>query len=342
MRVWLLALFLSLTLGTLAEGQGFGVGYNQGWIDGSWGHDLTDRFDVSAWERVLRRTREGGGTVLRVWLLEGQAKEGVLWDGHAPLGVEPALLRNLRVLIALAEAEGVQLYWTLFDGNWQDHWAKGLDFDRHFNVLNDRYGHGALFRARVLGPILRVLNERPSVNYGFDLMNEVQGAIKAGCWPDRWRGARRFIELTTTFARGYVPTLRITASSGHHSASWDLLLGRFDGLGLDFYDVHAYTDSGRIKRGWFLARHARRRGLPIVLGEFGQKRRRLDPSLQAAVVRRATADAKRLGFAAALAWRLEDSQPHDLRFSFYDGDRPRPALNEMRAAAGLAPLPTAP
>lgn len=321
-----------------AAGQGLTLGYNQGWIEGGYGHDLTDRFDAGAWERVLRRTRAGGGSVLRVWILEGKAKEGVIWSGHRPTGVEPALLANLRTLVSLAEREGVQIYWALLDGNWPEHWAKGLDFDRQFNVLNDKFGHGARFRERVLGPILDVLRERPQVNYAFDLLNEVQGSVRAHLWPDGWAGARRFLAATSAFLRARAPGLKVTASSGHHSAAWDLLCGRLDGLGLDFYDVHVYSDSGKIPYGWVLARHARRRGLPLVLGEFGQKSAKLDPALQARALRGALADAKRLGFAAVLAWRLEDQQAHDLRFSFYDGDRPRPALNVMRAAAGLSPL----
>ena len=148
-----------------AAGQGLTLGYNQGWIEGGYGHDLTDRFDAGAWERVLRRTREGGGSVLRVWLLEGKALEGVVWSGHRPMGVEPALLANVRSLVSLAEREGVRIYWALLDGNWPAHWDKGLDFDRQFNVYNDTFGYGRLFRERVLGPILDVLSERPRVNY---------------------------------------------------------------------------------------------------------------------------------------------------------------------------------
>lgn len=342
MRTLILSLLLLACLGLapLAQGQELTIGYNQAWIEGSYGHDLTDRFDASAWRRILRRTRAGGGSVVRIWLLEGRAKEGVIWDGHRPLGVEPVLLRNLRALIALAEAERVQVYWALLDGNWPEHWGKGIDSERQFNVFNDRFGHGAQFRERVLGPILQVLNERPRVNYAFDILNEVQGGVRAGFWPEGWRGAKRFLAATSAFVHGRAPGLKVTASSGHHSAAWDLLCGRFDGVGLDFYDVHVYSDSGKIPYGWFLARHARRKGLPIVLGEFGQKSESRDPALQARVVRKALAHAKRLGFAAALSWRLEDEQAHDLRFSFYDGDRARPALNVMRAAAGLPALST--
>lgn len=331
-------LLLFLTWAPAAQGQDFRVGYNQGWIDGSYAHDLTDRFEVAAWERILRRTREGGGSVVRIWLLEGKTKEGVRWDGHRPIGVEPALLANLRVLVALAAAEGVQIYWALLDGNWFDHWAKGIDSERQYNVLSDRYGHGGLFRERVLGPILDVLRERPEVNYALDLMNEIQGGVRGGFFAEGWKGARRFMSSMSAFVHARAPGLKVTASSGHHTAAWDLLRGRFDGVGLDFYDLHVYSDSGKIPYGWFLARRARRKGMPLVLGEFGQKSQAIDDALQARVVRRAIADAKRLGFAAVLAWRLEDRQAHDLRFSFYAGDRPRPALNAMREASGLAPL----
>tara|TARA_R110002072_G_scaffold7156_1_gene39288 strand:- start:1250 stop:2323 length:1074 start_codon:yes stop_codon:yes gene_type:complete len=338
-RALLLALlFACLGWAPLAEGQELRIGYNQGWIDGSYGHDLTDRFDAGAWARILRRTRTGGGSVVRIWLLEGKAKEGVIWDGHRPAGVDPTLLSNLHALIAMAETERVQIYWALLDGNWPEHWAKGVDSERQFNVLNDRFGYGTEFRERVLAPILQVLGERPQVNYAFDMLNEVQGGVSAGFWPDGWRGARRFMAETSAFVRAHAPALKVTASSGHHTAAWDLLRGRFDRVGLDFYDVHVYSDTGKIRYGWFLARHARRKGLPIVLGEFGQASKSVDPALQARVVRRSLADAKRLGFAAALAWRLEDEQAHDLRFSFYDGAQARPALQTMREAAGLPPL----
>jgi len=328
-----------LALASIAQAGELTIGYNQAWIDGSYGHDLTDRFDADAWERILRRTREGGGSALRVWILEGRDKEGVVWDGHRPVGVQPELLANLRALIGLAERHRVQLYWTLLSANWPAHWPKGtIASERQHNVFNDKYGHGALFRERVLGPILQVLTEKPQVNYGLDLMNEVQGSVRAHFWPDGWAGARAFLRAMTAYVHAHAPGLKVTASSGHHTAAWDLLRGRFDGLGLDFYDVHVYEDAGRIPWGRLLAWHARRRGLPIVVGEFGQQDAADDPALQARVTRSLLRRARQLGFSAAFAWRLEDRQAHDLRFSFYEGDRARPALNAMRAAAGLPPI----
>lgn len=340
-RLALLTGLLLLAAGP-AQGRDLVVGYNQAWLEGAYGHDLTDRFDAAAWRRILTRTREGGGCAVRVWLLEGSAKEGVRWRGHEPLGLEPAFLANLRTLVDLAHEERVRLYWTLLSANWPAHWPKGtLESERQYNVFNDKYGHGTLFRERVLGPILDVIAERPRATFALDLMNEVQGSVRTWFWSDGWTGARRFMRTTAAFAHRRCPWLKVTVSSGHHTAADDVLAGRFDGLGLDFYDVHVYTDDGRIPQGAALARHARRQGAPIVVGEFGQASEQVDDALQARVTRGILADARRLGFTAAFAWRLEDRQEGGRRFSFYDGDRAPPALDVMRAYGDPQPPPWA-
>lgn len=332
-----------LCLAPIAEARGLKLGYNQAWIEGSYGHDLTDRFDADAWERIMQRTREGGGSAVRVWILEGRDKEGVIWQGHRPAGVQPVLLTNLRTLVGLAERHHVQIYWTLVSANWPEHWPKGtIASERQYNVFNDKYGHGALFRARVVRPILEVLNEKPRVNFAFDIMNEVQGSVRAHFWSDGWTGARKFLRAMTAFIHANAPGLKVTASSGHHTAAWDILVGRYDGVGLDFYDIHVYDDDGEIPFARFLAWHARSQGLPIIVGEFGQKDDADDPALQAEVTRNVLREARRFGFKAAFAWRLEDEQKNGRRFSFYDDDRPRPALNVMRAAAGLPAIDLTP
>ncbi len=338
-----LLLGLVLLIASPATGRDLIVGYNQAWIEGAYGHDLTDRFDEGAWRRILARTRDGGGRAVRVWLLEGRAKEGVRWEGHRPVGVEPALLRNVRRLIDLAFEERVQVYWTLVSANWPDHWPDGgIERERQYNVFNDKYGHGRLFQQQVVGPLLDVIGERPQATFAFDIMNEVQGSVREWFWSDGWRGARRFVRAMAAFIHGRCPWMRVTASSGHHTAADDILEGRFDGLGLDFYDVHVYTDGRKIPDGKALVRHAARQGLPIVVGEFGQARDADDPAHQARVTRDLLTDARRLGFAAAFAWRLEDRQEGGRRFSFYDGDTPRPALEVMRelGCRPAAPPPT--
>jgi hypothetical protein len=334
MRLAALALLALLALAPAARAD-VEVGFNQGWTIDHWGRDLTTDFDPAAWRRVLEQTRAAGGRVLRVWLCEGVAKEGVVWDGTRALTVDPAFLVNVQTLIDLARQTGVELYWTLFDGNWPDSWPQGgLEAWRHYNILQDKYGEGALFRQNVLAPLLDVIAPAADVTWGLDLMNEVQGSVKTWKWSDGWSGARRWIAAWAAFVHTRAPGLRVTASSGWADSADDLIDGRFAGLGLDFWDLHVYADSGRIPRGWTLALHAAAEGVPLVLGEYGQKSTKVDPTLQARVTGRFLRDARRYGLAAALAWRVEDFQSNGLQFTFFERDgRPRPAVDVVRRFA---------
>ncbi len=312
------------------------VGVNVGWIDGKHGRDLTSDYDPEDWRRVFRRARESGAPAARVWLHEGPRKEGTRWEGHRPVGVDPAFLNNLREVVDIAREERLQVYWTLVAGNWGKRWGRGnVNSHRHYNILTNRYGYGDLFRERVIGPVLDVIRARPEVTWGIDIMNEVQGSVRAWFWPDRWYGARRFLRVTAAFIHQRAPGIPIAASSGHHTAGRDILDGRFDGLGLDRLDVHVYTDGYRIPLGRRLAHHARAQGTPIVLGEFGQKKEADDPALQARVAASLLHDADRHHFVGAFIWRVEDPQPKGVRFSLYDGDTPRPVTDVLRRFARL-------
>jgi hypothetical protein len=330
---WALALILALAVGADAQAQPLVVGYNQGWIDGKYGHDLTTRFNPADWARIFARAHASGGQAVRVWLFEGRTKEGVAWRGTEPVGLVPGFLDNVRTVAALAEEVGVQIYWTGLSGNWAASWGRRNGYTyRHYNLLNNRYGRAEAWRSTVLKPVLKVLRERPAVNYGYDLMNEVQGSLRFGYWPDRWAGARRFVRDEAAFVHAHAPGLKVTASVGHHTAAGDLLDGRLDGLGLDFFDVHVYTNDPQIPRGQELAAHARRNGIPIVVGEFGQRTRDVDDALQVRVTQAILSSACRYGFAGAFAWRLEDEQAGDgSHFTFWGrDDTPRPAVNVMQ------------
>lgn len=326
-----LVILLALATPALAQG-GMVVGYNQGWIEGKYGRDLTSAFDENDWRKMLVRTRESGGSALRMWLFEGQPCDGVVYDGHKPVGVEPSFLANVRRVCELAKEEGVKVYWTGFDGNYFGA-PSGLEFDRRWNYLNDKYSFGTAFLTNVLGPVLDVIKERPDACYAFDVMNEVQGSMHWNFWPDGWEGARRFMSTWTAFVHGRAPGLKVTVSSGWGNSTQDILAGRFDGLGFDFLDVHIYSDATTIKNGAKLAAHARSKGLPIVLGEFGQEKKTIDPQLQARITRGILEDGKRLGFAAVFAWRLVDEQEHDKRLSYWDGETPRPAVAVVKELA---------
>jgi hypothetical protein len=327
-RLALGLLTLALVAPTVARAD-VTLGWNQAWLEGAYGHDLTTQWDEVAWRRVLHRTHENGGTVLRVWLFEGLPKQGIVWSGTRAVGVDPTYLAHVGDLCRLAREEGVRIYWTALSGNWPANWPRGtLDSFRHYNLISDKYGEGRSWRETALGPVLDVIARNLDATWALDLMNEVQGSVRTWFWSDGWTGARRYMRDTSDFVHARVPGLRVTASSGHHTAASDVLAGRFDGVGLDFLDVHVYTDSPSIPDGPALAEYARQRGRAIIVGEAGHLSERTDAPLQARVLRGILEDARRLGFAAVFPWRLEEAP--GARFSFFDGDVPRPALAVMR------------
>jgi hypothetical protein len=306
----------------------FTTGYNQAWIEQDYGRDMTGAFTLQKVERLMRRVRASGGESVRLWLFEGRQKEGIIWKGARPVGVDPAMLRNVESIMQAARRHRVKVYWTALSANWvwpkNDKWFHG-----HYNILNDRFGCAQSFKWNVLVPILgRIWPYRDHV-FGLDLLNEVQAAVKHWHFTKGWKGAQAWIYEMTAFVHWWAPGIHVTASSGHSTGVQDLLNGRFSGLGLDFYDIHLYNDTGTIPQGQKLRDLARWTGTPIVLGEFGQKTKRRDDDLQYRVTWYFLWSALSLEFKGAFAWRLDDDRAEPgwtAHHSFYIDDQPRPAV----------------
>ena len=64
--------------------------------------------------------------------------------------------------------------------------------------------------------------------------------------------------------------LPVTSTAGWGYAVQEVTMGHFSGLGLNFYDVHIYSDSGTYSGQPALCSKTPDQ-LPIVLGEYGQK-----------------------------------------------------------------------
>lgn len=319
----------------------FAVGYNQAWIDQSFGRDLTAAFDPAAVDRLMQTVRASGGSVVRLWAFEGREKEGCVFQDRytRTIGLKPGFLDHVAAVNDSARRHGVKVYWTVFDGNW--FWDRGDRFAYiHYNILNDRFGETGDFERAALGPFLDVLARYPDVVYALDLMNEVQGSMHHWFWSDGWAGAQRWIRREAAFCHARVPWLRVTASAGWHTAVDDLVARRFSGLGLDFYDLHLYNDTGEIPRAASLRYLSIATRRPIVLGEFGQRKEARDDALQTRITGAFLRNARAWGFKGALAWRLDDYRPYDPtwthRHSYLIAGRSRPAVGEMRRfAAGL-------
>lgn len=304
----------------------FVIGYNQAWFGNSYGRSFTTDFDENLVRTAFLKTREGGGSVIRLWLFE--IMQGLELREGAPrvVGLRADFLEHLERTLQIARETGVSVYLTLMDGNGMPA-ENSPRRDYYWNLLNELHGEGDAFRERVLRPTLALATRYRDTIFALDLMNEIQAPIARHYWKDPWSGPRAWIQRHAEFVHAQSPWLKVTSSLGWEHAPKDLTRGLVSGLGLDFYDLHLYDDlpSGHVFV-WTCDR-ARRDRVPILLGEFGQKTQGDDDSRQLLSTREFLKHAKSSCYRGVLAWRL-DAAEKTWRFLREDGSF-RPAAKEM-------------
>jgi len=333
MRKFLTGIFLVFScltghraLAVSADGS-FIVGYNEAWFAGYYGTGLTANFDPAYVARIFEQLSRAGGQVVRLFLFE--LRQGWRMDAKSARisGLEPSFLRNLETVLTVARSRGLKVYVTLLEGN-ELRASQGEVRAFYEKFLNDQEGVPRAFHEMILVPLLKTLSLNRDVVYALDLMNEIQAPVDAGLFRAHWFGARGWIQRTAGFVKAQAPWLKVTSSSGWGSAVRDLTWGFFSGLGLDFYDVHVYSDTGDYVGATALCERAARDGLPIILGEFGQDSHEIDDDLQYRVTERFLATAKQMCFSAALAWRFD---PEEKWWSYQRRDGSfRPAVKLMQ------------
>lgn len=274
------------------------LGANLGWQPTRYGSDLTGRLDTHYWADRFRRMRARGLRVARIWLFENG--EGLVLTSRngGITGLRPDFIANVMRLMQLAEASGVKIYWTLLNGNTARN--RGF-FAAQYNIHTDSYSEGERFRNLAVIPLAALMAASPST-FGIDILNEVEATIFSGIGKD-WATMREFIRRTRDAIKSVAPEVPVTASGGWHVTLATHGLGAFDGLGLDFFDIHIYHFTGRFPGCKAIVAA---RGAPVLLGEFGPLngafgRAGVGHAFESML--RAAADC---GMAGALAWRLED------------------------------------
>ncbi len=265
-----------------------------------------------------------GGSVVRLFLFV--ARQGIQLSETTPQsrGLDPSFARNLQSVLDIARKNHLLVYPTLFEGVPKE---KGPVRTYFYNLLNNQLGEGDAFNSNVLAPLLTLLDKNKDVIFALDLMNEIDGFISKAIWLDSWIEPRSFVARTTAFVRSKSPWLSITASAGWGTAAVDVAGGLLSDVGLDFYDLHAYSDEGRISGLERVCERARSDGMKIILGEFGQKSHNLNDQLQTQVTSSFLESAKSSCFSGALAWRFDETSDW-WRFQNPDGTL-RPATKIM-------------
>ncbi|MDD5308985.1 MAG: hypothetical protein PHU25_16855 [Deltaproteobacteria bacterium] len=317
------------------------VGYNEAWFNmalgtemtvATYGSDLTTNFDLGYVKETFDNILANGGHIVRVWLFE--LREGFILGAGAPQteGLDTTLLDNLEQLLYEARARGLWVYLTALEGNEMQKIPEVKDY--YWNLLNNKYGEGDAFYNNVLAPTLAVLDQHQDVIYGLDIVNEIEAPRSVPLWSDPYNGPRSFIKRTTAFIKSKSPWLRVTSTTGWSNSQYDIIGGFFSGLGLDFYDLHVYSDSGTYAGAKAVCDKAATDGVPVILGEFGQAtEENIDDTLQSNVTSTFLSTAKSLCFKAALPWRW-DYGPSCWDFVRKDGTL-RPAVEVMKVYGAM-------
>jgi hypothetical protein len=306
------------------------VGYNEGWFKGLYGSDLTKSgYDARYVARILDGIAQGGATIVRIWPFAGL--QGIPLGQYSPQtkSVDPVVMTNLQKVISMAACRGLKVYLTLLNGGDMRNANGGLR-NYYWNLLHNNYGERDAYKNNVLVPLMQTLYQYRSAIYAVDLINEIEASLNANYFPNYWVGARSWIQDMTAFIKS-VPCrqgvtncvtgswLPVTAAAGWGYAVQEITFGLFSGLGLDFYDLHAYADSGQYPGQTALCSKVSSDKVPIILGEYGQGTQTDSDWIQYNATSNFLYGARTHCFSAALGWRYEDATQTWFTFLRPDG-----------------------
>lgn len=289
------------------------IGYNEAWWGGAFATGYTTDWDLAYVRKTLDGISEAGGNLVRIWLWP--VPQGYTLAPAPPQTqqVSQEFLDNVDTTLTEARKRGLWVYVTLLDGNTIAEVAEPLH-TYGVNLLNNYGGELVAFQDKALAPLLTVLDAHQDNVFGIDIINEIQAAYKKGVFPDANLGPRAFILGTAAFIKARSPWVRVTSSAGwpddifQSGAQYDIAKGFYSGLGLDFYDVHAYSDSGTYPGATAMCQRAAMDGVPVYLGEFGQKSESMDDTLQYNATASFLNNSLTLCLSGAFAWRYDAAE----------------------------------
>ncbi|HKY21406.1 MAG TPA: hypothetical protein VJM31_09320 [Vicinamibacterales bacterium] len=218
------------------------------------------------------------------WFLLCDGRAGIQFSERGqPLGPDQYLFRDMDAALETAQRHRMRVMFVLLDFLWCDtaRSVRGVQMGGRAHILQDPDNRHALLDT-VLRPLLERYGKDPSI-FAWDIINEPE-----------W-----ITTLTTADVRAF---LAESVSLAHASAQQPVTVGsagtrwrdRYEGLGLDFYQVHWY-DSLRHQPP--LHTPVTRLGFdrPVLLGEFPTRGSRKS-------VAEIVDTAKAAGYSGALYW----------------------------------------
>lgn len=244
--------------GCSAERSAFTVGVNYPWhrygIDfgeTAWGAHGVDH-SYSRVEDDLRALSGAGVEAVRWFLFaDGRAAPDFSADG-TPTGLSESFYRDLDAALSIADDADIQILFVLLDYCWglPAESSDGVQMFGRGEVLSDARQRAALEDA-VLRPLLQHVGDHPAV-LGWEVMNEPEWIL------DDLPEADTAIDDIVAVIRAE-SALPVTVGS----ASRQELERRWLGRGLDWLQLHAYTDPLLLPDAAEISADA-----PILIGEF--------------------------------------------------------------------------
>lgn len=329
------------------------IGINQAWFEPlngqtNYGHDLTHNFDPDNVRQTLLYAQAAGMSVVRLWAFEGSNAfpEGIDFQGFKAQGINETMRQNLVKVMEIATEVGISIYWTLLAPNVEfsaEHPAdvKFLEFySRVFNVAEFADEACALIYVAVVD-FLKIMQPFENQIFAIDVCNEIDFATQFYLKTHWFKSQAIHFWLQAVqqqVAQHYVgsrPRLGVSFanSEGQYPMLYEVVRRGFP---LDFVDIHAYNDEGKIPLPTPLS-------IPLILGEYGQKNYLFSDDIQDITTQKFLQNAKNLGCIGAFAWRLLEHNEAKKHWSFFhisrleDGNlaigQPRMAVDSLRNLA---------
>jgi hypothetical protein len=188
--------------------------------------------------------------------------------------------------VGRAQEEGLRLYLCLSAGYGENSFPSPIQNE----------GQQDAYIEHAVKPITQRLKGNSAI-FAFDIINEIESEVFAtGRHKVTHEQAQAFIRRCARTIKSEDPKRLVSSGSGF--TGWKAVQeGHYKGLGLDFYDIHVYTDDGYLP-------HVRELNVdkPVIIGECGQKTRKDDDALQQRVVPAILRNALEKGYAGCFIW----------------------------------------
>lgn len=315
----------------------FNIGFNQAWFHNDYAHQYLEKYDPVEVERIFSLAQEAGSKTLRLWFFEGAYLPMFEFEGDRPIKLKEQFIVNVIDMLKRAKEYGIKIYFTLWDAHSYLPGKTPPQLLKRFKKLMNEYEQ-KLFLHFIFVPFLERLKDAGVADAisKIDLVNEGDTLVNRQVYHEGWTSVKYLLCDYKEKVSRTLPNTKVTFSIRWQQGlpyPGNILMNNGPLECADYFDLHSYTDSGKIYGCGLFERI--KSDKEMILGEFGQSwfNRSYDDELHIRNTKAYIKNAKRCGFTEALAWRLSDVRPGvnpEARYSFYAFGKPRPAFYEIK------------